>query len=427
MPAAAFRVFLQGPRESPVQDLAHHRVIVAGAIAVRIRRCRPLDVEPAIVRLHEAVGAGHDHRARRVGAADMRIVIHLDPARRRVEAEQLRHPGQQVAVGRGLGEAPAEGVAGVGAGMIDQFPLGAALGHGDRDLAFGAHPQRLGDQIDLRGLVAQEDRRRGRLVLVKLPEERAEHVFQRHRFVVAREIGAVAIVAPGPEEEDLDAGAPALLFGGDDIGVADIQILDVDVLVGLDLGHRPHPVAEPCGGLELGAFRGVLHRGHQLVLHLARTAGQEIARLADQRRVILRAHMADAGGGTALELILQAGSGAAGEDRIGTAAQKEGALQGVQGPVHRAGRREGPEILPRQGPCAAIFDHPGPFLRVGTGPALAPGLEGLACLAGVWVRPRLGGLPVHMPGDQDVGKALVVAQQHIVARRQPLDHVGFEE
>ena len=30
-------------------------------------------------------------------------------------------------------------------------------------------------------------------------------------------------------------------------------------------------------------------------------------------------------------------------------------------------------------------------------------------------------------GDQDVGEALVVAQQHVEARLQPLDQVGFEQ
>ena len=61
-----------------------------------------------------------------------------------------------------------------------------------------------------------------------------------------REIGAVAPVLAGAEEEHLDAGLPAFLVGGEHVGFLDA--FRIDRLVGRDVRQRPQPVAE-LGGL----------------------------------------------------------------------------------------------------------------------------------------------------------------------------------
>ena len=82
-----------------------------------------------------------------------------------------------------------------------------------------------------------------------------------------------------------------------------------------------------------------------------------------------------------------------GEHRVRAGAQQESLLQLVQRPVHRACRRERPEILSLLSPRAAMLAHQGP-------------------VAGL---------------DQDVRKALVVAQQYIESRLQLLDQVRFKQ
>jgi hypothetical protein len=64
-----------------------------------------------------------------------------------------------------------------------------------------------------------------------------------------------------------------------------------------------------------------LHLDGQPLLHVAALAGQELARLAHQRLIFLRADAADAGAGATLDLVLQAGPRAAGIDAVGAGAQ----------------------------------------------------------------------------------------------------------
>src|SRR5581483_2783891 len=101
-----------------------------------------------------------------------------------------------------------------------------------------------------------------------------------------------------------------------------------------------------------------------------------------------------AGSGTTLDLIKQAGPGAAFEKRIGAGAHQEGALQRCDGAIDRASRGKGPKISSR------------PALR-------AAMLENLC-------RPVIA-------RDQNVGKRLVVAKLHIETRPQLLDEIGFKQ
>ena len=57
------------------------------------------------------------------------------------------------------------------------------------------------------------------LVVVELRDERLQHLPRLYAAVGAREEGAIAPVLPAADEEHLDAGLPAILMSGEDIGV----------------------------------------------------------------------------------------------------------------------------------------------------------------------------------------------------------------
>jgi hypothetical protein len=82
-------MLLQKAGEAPLHHLAHHAEIVAR------RDVRRADVELAVLVLHEPFRPGDDHRADRVGAHDVRVVVDLDAARRLFQTERLGKAGQQ--------------------------------------------------------------------------------------------------------------------------------------------------------------------------------------------------------------------------------------------------------------------------------------------------------------------------------------------
>ena len=137
-------------------------------------------------------------------------------------------------------------------------------------------------QLLLLHAVRKQDRPRARLVVVELREEGAQHLRRLQRRVGLREIGAVAPVLAGAEEEHLDADLPALLMDGEDVGLLDA--LRVDALVALHMRQRRQPVAIDRGPLEIEIFGGLLHLRRNLGLHLLAAAGQEILRLRQPAR-----------------------------------------------------------------------------------------------------------------------------------------------
>ena len=150
---------------------------------------------------------------------------------------------------------------------------------------------------------------------IELAEERLQHFPFLEMRGVAGEIGAVAEVLSGAEEEYLDTGLPAGLVGGDHVGLA--EALDVDVLAPLDLRQRLDAIAiggRLLIGLRIGCF---LHAPRQAPLDILTPARQEIPRLPHQGGVLFRPDAPDAGRGAALDLILQAGPGAGREDGVG--------------------------------------------------------------------------------------------------------------
>src|SRR3546814_6820263 len=103
-----FGVFLQRACEAALEHLAHHREIVAGL------RLGALDVELAIGALDPALRPRDDHRAQRIGALDMAVVIYLDALRRLVEIEQLGQLAPQLRLTAALREPPVELLAQIG-------------------------------------------------------------------------------------------------------------------------------------------------------------------------------------------------------------------------------------------------------------------------------------------------------------------------
>src|SRR5690606_10656693 len=120
---------------------------------------------------------------------------------------------------------------------------------------------------------------------------------------------------------------------------------------------------------------------------------QEARRVLDQRGIALRGDVADAGSRAALDLVEQAGPRPVREEAVRAGAEQERLLQLVQRAVDRAGGGEGAEIAPLLAPGSAMLaeQRPGAVL------------------------------------DQDMRKALVVAQQHVEAGLQLLDEIRLEQ
>ena len=248
------------------------------------------------------------------------------------------------------------------------------------------------DQRLLLHLVGQQDEARAGLVVVELGEEGPQHLGFRQGAVGAGIIGAVAPILAGAEEEHLDAGGPALLVAGEHVRL--LHPAGVDALRALHGRERGQAITQARGPLELQLLGRRLHLQRQLFLHGAGAAGEEGAGLAHQLRIVGVAHLAGAGTGAALDLVQQAGPRAIFIIAVGARAQQEGALQRVDGAIHRPHAGERPVIIPRPVARAAM----------------------------------LGDLRRHViGGDEDVGKRLVVPQQHVEARLQLLDEVGLQQ
>ena len=262
----------------------------------------------------------------------------------------------------------------------------------DLDLVAGRHGERAFQQLAFGDVVAGQDQLGRRARFVELADEGRQHRRLVELLGVAREIGAVAEILAGAQEEHLYADLPALGMGGEDVGLVDRG--QGDRLVRLDVGQRADAVAQHGGALEFEIGRGLVHALRQRLLDLAVAAAQEAAHLVDDGAVLGLVDAADAGRRAALDLVLQAGPGAGREHAVRAGAQREGALQRVERAVDRGGRGEGAEILVARVAHAAVLGELRPF--------------GVAA-------------------DDDVGERLVVAQQHVEARPEALDQVVLEQ
>ena len=162
--------------------------------------------------------------------------------------------------------------------------------------------------------------------------------------------------------------------------------------MGLDGGEGADAVAVAGGGLEVEGVAGRHHDFGVAGLDVAGAAGQKGAGLLHLGGVVGGGGTADAGRGAALDLILKAGPRARGKHAVGAGAQHEAALERRHGAVDRARRGERAEIV-------------------------------AGAVAGA---PMLGQLRKGVvASDEDVGEALVVPQQHIIARHEALDEIAF--
>ena len=303
-----------------------------------------------------------------------------------------RHALEQLALRAALGHAPRQRLARVQRRLVERVLLVAALGMADLDLVLRRQGKRAFQQLALGDIVAGQDELGRRARFVELADEGRQHRGLVELAHMRREVGAVAEILAGAQEEHLHADLPALGMGGEDVGFVDRG--QGDRLVRLDVGERADAVAQHRRAFEFELGRCLVHALRQRLLNLAVAAAQEAAHLVDDGVVLGLVDAADARRRAALDLVLQAGPGARREHAVGAGAQREGALQGVERAVDRRGRGEGAEILVGRIAHAAVLGELRPF----------------GILA-----------------DDDIGKRLVVAQQHVEARPEALDQVVLEQ
>ena len=108
--------FAGEPGKAAGQHFAHHAEVVA-------RRDIGLDVEGAIVLFRKALLASHHHRAHRIGARNVRVVIDFNAAGRFIETKAIGNTFQQGAVGGAFGKLATQSLSGIVEGVIDQISL----------------------------------------------------------------------------------------------------------------------------------------------------------------------------------------------------------------------------------------------------------------------------------------------------------------
>ena len=106
-------------------------------------------------------------------------------------------------------------------------------------------------------------------------------------MVGLREIGAVAPVLSGAEEEHLDRRLPAFLIAGEDVGLR--HIARIDALMALHMRQRSEAVAIGGGLLEIEPFGCAFHGFGEVAADRLALAGEEGLRLGDEFGVVARA------------------------------------------------------------------------------------------------------------------------------------------
>ena len=385
-PFAAVAIGVLGLRagEAALEHLAHHREIVVGR--------RAPDVELAVLALAEPLRPGDDHRAQRVGALDMAVVVDLDALRRLGQLEQVGDLAQQFRLRGRFGQPPVERLDRVALCLIHQAAAIPPLRHRQRDLIPRALAQRLGQQPAFRQIAVEQDRPRRRHLLIELGQERGEHLVLGHVGGVRGKEAPVPPILPATDEERLHADHPVLRRQREHVGVADP--LGIDRLTALDEGQRLQPVAQHGGQFEVHALGRRLHLLAQLGLHPGRLARQEILGVADQFGIAARVDPPDARRRASLDLVQQARPVARLEEAVGARAQQEQLLERVQRVVDRSRAGERAVVIALGAPCAAML---------------------------------LDAREIVIGAQQDERERFVVAQQHVVRGPEPLDELRLEQ
>ena len=240
---AAVRVFFDKPFEAAVQHLFHHAEVIARGQVIAA------DVELAVLVFHHAFRPRHDHRADGIGALDMRVVVNLDPLGRLGQVKGIGQPLQELGLGRRLGHLAGKAFARIAQGPVDQFGLLTPFRHQEFDLTAQLAAQRLGHQIGVLDLIAEDQLPRRLAGVVELADEGLQHL---GGVDLAPDPGVIVVVAPvlvGADEEDLHAGLTAFHMQRDNVGL--VHPLRVDALGGLNLRQRLDPVAQGGCAFEL--------------------------------------------------------------------------------------------------------------------------------------------------------------------------------
>ena len=185
-----------------------------------------------------------------------------------------RRRRSRLALRRAFGEPPASASRALTSAWSTSFFLSPRCGACSSTLRAGTRRQRLGDQRLLGELVAQQNERRRRPVVVELAEKAREHFLDRQLrgHGSGNRRGCPSSVRRGRRTPGRRSAAR--LMRRDDVGVADAA--DVDVLVALDLGQRADAVADQRRRLEIERRRTLLRisRGEAL-LHVLAAAGRK--------------------------------------------------------------------------------------------------------------------------------------------------------
>src|SRR5262249_18338990 len=115
------RRLVHQPLEAAAPDLPHHAEVVPGY------EVGGTNIGIPVLIFLEALRPGDDHRADRVAALDMAVVVDLDAPRRPRQSEGLGQQIQQLALRRALGELPRQRLARIGERVVDELLLLAAL------------------------------------------------------------------------------------------------------------------------------------------------------------------------------------------------------------------------------------------------------------------------------------------------------------
>ena len=215
-----FGVVFHRASEPADYHLAHHGEIVVGFSG--------FDVPFAILPLQEAFRPGHHHRAQRMGALDMRVIVDFDTLWHFGQVEEFGQLSEGARLGAGFRQPALQRFGGIAAGLIDQALALTPLGIQDFDLAAGSFFQRFGQKIGFRQrAIQQDDPRRGHL-FVELSEKGQHHLAFVQPLGMGGKEGAMAPVLPTANKKRLYRHLPAVCGHGEDIGVG--QALGIDGL-----------------------------------------------------------------------------------------------------------------------------------------------------------------------------------------------------
>ena len=323
---------------------------------------------------------------------DVRVVVNLDPPGRGIQPEGVGQPGQKPCLGGAFGHPAGQAFARIAQGVGHQFGLLATSRHHQPHLAPGLLRKRLGQQLLILHPVAENHLPRRLPAGVELSDKGLHHLGRLHSGGDTGEIIAVAPVLVGTDEEHFHTGLSALDMQRDDIGLGHPP--RVDALGLLHLGQGADAVAQGGGALELQRPAGFFHLAGQILLQAGGPALQKALGVTNQGGVIGLRDPPHARRAAAPDLVKKARPCAAFEHGIRAVAQLERLLQLVERAIHRRGTGKGAVIGALLPVRAAVLAD----LRKGM-----------------------------LEAQHDLGKGLVVAQQHIVARLELLDEVLLQK